>query len=272
MPKTTRLTQEISRIQKTIKSLQGKGYKFNEIAMPKTLKEARKITKETLKTQAVKPELMSHGRIVHKKPKPTSRKIKKLVDDEEIKSKRKKIEEERQKRNKPKADKTTSNKKGKRGADKQKRKTRSDKGVKRGSRNKEEYPTKESVILDNLIMLIDRLDNADITWGVGKRGQIRRRTPDEIMLSETARTSLLGLLNQQIREVGETQLAQRLEQQANWGELTALVDKMLHGYSDEIRPSFMQMVSYIKGTMLSMDETKEWSEVDNSMDWDYGEE
>ena len=158
-----------------------------------------------------------------------------------------------------------------------KRKTRSDKGVKRGPRKKKPpkqlpyYPSEEDIVLDNLVMLLDMLENADTSWGYTRNGQITyKRIPDVQMESEKSRVSLIALLKDQITQYGAKIVGRRLESIANTGELNALVETMLHGYYiEQIRSSYQRLANIIKGSMLSEEETKYWGDIDSGLDGDY---
>lgn len=161
-----------------------------------------------------------------------------------------------------------------RGKDRQKRKTRSDKGVKRGSRQnqqKKEYPNEADIIIDNLLMLIDRLDNADTSWGYTKSGQISYKRPlDLIEESEQARENLLNLIRDQVNMYGMEMVAKRLETLANYGEINELVETMLHSfYIEQIRSCYQRLASIVKGEMLTARETQYWGDVDSSLDGNY---
>lgn len=159
-----------------------------------------------------------------------------------------------------------------RGKDRQKRKTRSDKGVKRGSRqNKQYYPNEPDIIIDNLLMLIDRLDNADTSWGYTKSGQISYKRPlDLIEESEQARENLLNLIHDQVNMYGIEVVAKRLETLASYGEINELVETMLHSfYIEQIRSCYQRLASIVKGEMLTARETQYWGDVDSSLDGNY---
>lgn len=273
--KPSRLQQELNRIKRQIKALEKKGYTIEAFELPKTPREARAIKPETIRQNAFKVDTSTNNKIPYHKAKkiePLKNRIRPLLDDEtddeirpvSIKFSKNKEKKQRKKKEKKSPKYITG----------EPRKARSDKGTKRGSRKKKEeefYPKEEDIIMDNLMVLISKLENADVSWGVGKRGQIRKRNSDEISASESARQSLLDIINNEIREYGQNEVAKRLNARANADELGAIVDTLLHGYADDIRPSYVKLVSFITEGMLSQEALSYWSEIDNALDYNYGE-
>lgn len=322
--KPTRYEQEINRIKRQIKSLHKRGYTVQAFELPKTVKEARGITKQDIQKFAVTKEHTT-GQLEQKylSRRKKVQEIKKsrpyVYYDEDsgtytsltmkqAKERRKKQKEEKLKLRKVRSDKGQS--RGQRHykdaigrkeeqlkrklreealenllqqgivPEKKERKKRKDAGKKRKREKRgvdefdyveKYYPKDEDIIIDNLIMLIERLENADTSWGLGKRGQIRRRTAEEIQESETARQSILDLINNEINNTSRNAVARRLDFRAKQGELNAIVDKMLHGYLDDVRPSYVLLASFIAESALSEEQTKYWSEIDNTLDDNYGE-
>ena len=279
--KPTRYQQEINRIKRQIKALEKKGYRIEAFELPTTTREARAIKPEAIRQSAFKIDTTTNNKISYKKAKklPTIGRRKRLYDtDTEDDEQRYEITPSKVKEIKQKEKKSKSKGKSKKSKENNNpfgiRKRRSDYGSKKPKKSKEEeqfYPKEEDIIIDNLLYLISKLENADVTWGVGKRGQVRRRDNEEITLSEAVRQSLLDIINNEIREVGKNEVAKRLNSRASKEELGAIVDTMLHGYSDDIRPSYVKIVSFITEGMLSEQALAYWSEIDNALDSNYGE-
>ena len=138
----------------------------------------------------------------------------------------------------------------------------------------DDIPNKADIVMDNLLELINRLENADPSWGIGKRGYMYKRQSDEISLSESCRQSLLSLIHDEIRDAkgGIAEVAQRLEARAGAGEIQQLVDSMLHGYKEDIYASYTKLASFITGGNLSLDQVRQYSDMDDSQDEGYEEE
>lgn len=138
----------------------------------------------------------------------------------------------------------------------------------------DEEPNKADIVMDNLLELINRLENADPSWGIGKRGYMYKRQSEEISLSESCRQSLLSLIHDEIRNArgGIAEVAQRLESRAGAGEIQQLVDSMLHGYKEDIYASYTKLASFITGGNLSLDQVRQYSDMDDSQDEGYEEE
>ena len=127
----------------------------------------------------------------------------------------------------------------------------------------EEAPHDENLILDNLYILLAKLENSDTSYAYGSKGYYNR--PKEMQAeAESARTSLLELLQDEVNETSPLTVAKRIESVANSGELDSLVEQVLHApYREEIRSAYQRLANIIKGSMLSATETKYWGDRDS---------
>ena len=127
----------------------------------------------------------------------------------------------------------------------------------------EEAPHDEDIILDNLYLLLAKLENSDTSYAYGAKGYYRRSKELQAE-AESARTSLLELLQDEVNEYGPFAVAKRIELSATSGDLDALVEQVLHApYIEEIRSAYQRLANIIKGSMLSVTETKYWGDRDS---------
>lgn len=257
--KPTLYETEVKRIKRQLKALEKRGYITEKIAIPKTLQGARNLTLEKIYKKA-KYVVAETGEVISG-----------LRGQEYERSERSKRSAETRRFRKRLAEQLESDPDYyDRGIDELQE--RLDKEREK-EQSKDDYaPSLADIVIDNLIMLIERLENADVSWAYTRSANLRTRKPEEQTVSEECRVKLLQIINDQIREYGMTEVARRLDERANAGEIQELIDKMLHGYLEDIRPSYTKLASFITVGRLSEEETKYWSEVDNALDDEYGEE
>lgn len=244
--------QEVKRIKRQVKALEKRGYDVSKVKIPKTLKGAQNLTlekiysKSTYVTETGKRVSGARGREIER-----ARSARKAV---RTRSTRKQWKQEQ-----PEYEKGIE---------------RQTQGYEERQRRREQeqqpyYPLQEDIILDNLIMLINRLEGADVSWGINRKGTVIERSQVLQQTSENVRHNLLGILNRVIAEEGSNTVARRISQSATDGELNTLIETMLHAYdSDEsnavraIHASYQELVRIITGVGLSLAETIAWSQQD----------
>lgn len=224
--------KEISRIKRQIKRLEKRGYDTSKVKIPKTLQGAKNLTLDKIYEKSTKDGIK--GNVARERER--SKSAKKAA---QTRRRKRQIEKERRKK----------------------------------ERQQEEqpyYPNLADIILDNLIILIQRLEEADVSWGINKKGTVVERSPRLQAESDAARQSLLDVLYAEIDKVGKETVALRVEQSANSGDLTALVETMLHAYDSTeevamraIQGSYQKLVEIIKGGNISIDDMMLWSEIDS---------
>ena len=140
--------------------------------------------------------------------------------------------------------------------------------IKKLTKQKDYAPHLEDIVIDNLVMLINKLEYSDVSWGKGRKGTYRRR-PEDITEAETARQSLLTLLKNEISKTDALTVAKRIEQKSNWYEINDLTEAMLYGYKEQIHASYAKLASIITEGMLSLEDTRYYSEADASLESGY---
>lgn len=244
--------QEVKRIKRQVKALEKRGYDVSKVKIPKTLKGAQNLTLEKI-----------YGKSTYTTPEGKKVKGTRGREIERIRSARKSARTRKASREYKRQEKEL-----------QDVIQRSTQEYEERQRNREQerqpyYPLMEDIILDTLIMLIEQLESADVSWGVNRKGTVVPRSQRLQQASESARTSLLSMLNDAIANEGSNAVARRMSQSATDGELSVLVETMLHAYdSDEdnaikaIQASYQELARIIKGNGLSLAETLEWSQRD----------
>lgn len=140
--------------------------------------------------------------------------------------------------------------------------------IRKQTKQKDYAPHLEDIVLDNLVMLINKLEYADTSWGKGRKGAYHRKAED-ITEAETARQALLSLLKNEISKTDSLTVAKRIEQKSNWYEINDLVEAMLYGYKEQIHASYSKLASIITEGMLSLEDTRYFSEADASLEDGY---
>lgn len=234
--RTSQYDKEVARIKRQIKALEKRGYRTLDIAIPKTLKGARNLTLEK----------------IYKKSQYIDRETGELLKGERGR------EIERSERSKKSA-KTRAERK------------RQGQYSHGSSSQQSYYPRQADIILDNLIMLINKLENADTSISYNRQGKAYPKRAEVAYVAEDCRQKLLDIVQEQVREKGSDAVAKVIND--NMDDINALLDTMLYyNNEDKVKASYTELVTIIKGGMLSEDELKYWSEVDNSIDGNYGEE
>lgn len=228
--------KEVARIKRQKKALEKRGYNVKNVKIPKKLSEAKKYTLDKIYEKATYTK--EDGSIITGSERRKEERIISSRKSAETRKFRKRLKEQPNVAGTPR-------------------------------KQISELPKMEDIIIDNILDLLNRLEYGDTSWRQTLSGKIFTSPPSLQNTAETARLSLVQLLQDQIREYGTNAVARHLEEQARYEDIIAIVNAILHGwYRDEytsinmVQSNYQKLASMISGKILTEEQIKQWADYD----------